>query len=107
MVDEKKKSIPLLVKLCSDKAAYEARPQRKVSFDLNKLQKLFKAVDNYQILVYTPYIIVLKNKRGKEVTFSEDGRMLLKNVSGESEAKALACDVFEMALKASKRRIGS
>lgn len=69
---------------------------------MNKLQKLFEAVDNYQILVYTPYIIVLKSKGGSEVTFSEDGRMLLKNVSGE--AKELACDVFEVALKASKLR---
>jgi hypothetical protein len=104
MTDEKKKSIPLLVKLCSDKAAYEARSQRKVSFDMNKLQKLFETVENYQILVYTPYIIVLKSKGGREVTFSEDGRILLKNVSGEGEAKALACDVFEVALKASKLR---
>ena len=104
MTDEKKKSIPLLVKLCSDKAAYEARPQRKVSFDMNKLQKLFETVENYQILVYTPYIIVLKSKGGREVTFSEDGRILLKNVSGEGEAKALDCDVFEVALKASKLR---
>lgn len=104
MADEKKKSIPLLVKLCSDKAAYEARPQRKVSFDMNKLQRLFEAVENYQILVYTPYIIVLKSKGDREVTFSEDGRILLKNVSGEGEAKALACDVFEVALKASKLR---
>jgi hypothetical protein len=104
MADEKKKAIPLLVKLCSDKAAYEARPQRKVLFDMNKLQKLFETVENYQILVYTPYIVVLKSRRGREVTFSEDGRMLLKNVSGESEAKALACDVFEVALKASKPR---
>jgi len=104
MTDKRKKPIPLLVKLCSDKAAYEARPQRKVSFDMNKLQKLFEAVENYQILVHTPYIIVMKNKIGREVTFSEDGRILLKNVSGESEAKALACDVFEVALKASKLR---
>lgn len=104
MTDKRRKSMPLLVKLCSDKAAYEARPQRKVSFDMNKLQKLFETVDNYQILVYTPYIIVLKGKGGREVTFSEDGRMLLKNVSGEGEAKALACDVFEVALKASKLR---
>jgi len=71
---------------------------------MNKLQKLFEAVENYQILVHTPYIIVLKSKGGREVTFSEDGRILLKNVSGESEAKALACDVFEVALKASKLR---
>jgi len=49
-------------------------------------------------------ILVLKSKGGREVTFSEDGRMLLKNVSGEGEAKALACDVFDVALKASKLR---
>jgi hypothetical protein len=104
MTDKRRKSILLLVKLCSDKAAYEARPQRKVSFNMNKLQKLFETVDNYQILMYTPYIIVLKSKGGSEVTFSEDGRMLLKNVSGESEAKELACDVLEVALKASKLR---
>jgi hypothetical protein len=47
-------------------------------------------------------IIVLKSKGGREITFSEDGRILLKNVSGE--AKALACDAFDVALKASKLR---
>jgi hypothetical protein len=71
---------------------------------MNKLHNLLETIDNYQILVYTPYIIVLKSKGGSEVTFSEDGRMLLKNVSGENEAKELACNVLEAALKASKLR---
>jgi len=103
MID-KEKSIPLLVKLCSDKAAFEARPQRRVSFDMNKMRQLFEASESYGILVHTPYLIILKSKTDMEITFSEDGRMLLKKVSNEEEAKALAYDVFKVALKASKLR---
>ena len=100
----KEKPIPLLIRLCSDKAAFQARPQRRVSFDMDKVRRLFDAAESYGILVYTPYLIILKSKTDKEITFSEDGRMLLKRVSNEEEAKALAYDVFKVALKASKPR---
>jgi len=101
---DKEKPIPLLVRLCSDKAAFEARPQRRMSFDMDRVRRLFEAVENYRILVHTPYIVILKSKTDREITFSEDGRMLLKKVSNEEEAKALAYDVFDIAVKASKLR---
>ncbi len=101
MVD-KDKPMPLLVRLCSDKAAFEARPQRRIYFDMDSVRRLFQAVKTYGILVHTPYLIILKSKTNREITFSEDGRMLLKRVSNEEEAKTLAYDVFKVALKASK-----
>ncbi len=104
LMTDKEKSIQLLVRLCSNKAAFEARPQRRMSFEMDKVRRLFEAAENYGILVHTPYIIILKSKPDKEITFSEDGRMLLKRVSSEEEARALAYDVFEVALEASKLR---
>ncbi len=101
MVD-KDKPIPLLVRLCSDKAAFEARPQRRIYFDLDKVRQLFEAAESYRILVHTPYLVILKNKTDMEITFSKDGRMLLKRIPNKEEAKALAYDVLKVALKASE-----
>lgn len=100
MADGDRKQISLFVKLCSDKAAFEARPQRRVTFDMNRLQELFRTTEEYEITMHTPHIIFLKNRRGREITFSKDGRMLLRKVSNESEARKLACDVFNLALDA-------
>ncbi len=101
MVD-KDKPMLLSVRLCSDKAAFEARPQRRIYFDMERVRRLFRALETYGILVHTPYLIILKSKTNREITFSEDGRMLLKRVSNQEEAKTLAYDVFKVALKASK-----
>lgn len=99
---ERDKPLPLLVKLCSDKAAFEALPRRRVSFNMNTIRQLFEASQNFEILVYTPYIIILRSREGREVTFSKDGRMLLKKVLNEDEATALAYSVLEIASKAIK-----
>jgi hypothetical protein len=65
-------------------------------------QQLFDANKNFDILVYTPHIIILKNTQDREVTFSKDGRMLVKNTLNVEEATVLAHDVLETASKAIK-----
>jgi len=99
---ERDKPLPLLVKLCSDRAAFEAVPQRRVFFDMNMVRQLFDAIETFEILVYTPSIIIIRSSEGREVTFSRDGRMLLKKILNEDEATALAQGVLEIVSRAIK-----
>ena len=68
---------------------------------MDEVKKLFEAKSGYEILVHTPYILVFKNPKGVEVTLSKNGRMLIKGVSGEVEANAVAQEVLRTALNAS------
>lgn len=101
MENEWEPRVPLLIKLCSDKAAFEARIQQKIFFNMKEVRRLFEAIKDHEIIVYTPHIMILKGCKGAEVTFSKDGRMLIKKVSNENEAKMVAYDVLRIALKAS------
>lgn len=92
-------SIPLFVKLCSDKAAFEVRMARKLFFNMDKVRQLFEACHDPEIVVYTPHIIILKIGRA-EATLSKDGRILIKRVSNESEAAQLARKILRTALPA-------
>lgn len=86
------------MKLCSDKAAYEVRTQRKVYFSMEKLQRLFEGSQDPSIVVYTPHMIILRSGI-VEATLSRDGRMLIKKVSNESEAVQAANKILAIALK--------
>lgn len=99
MKREQKSPPPLLIKLCSDKAAFEVLTQRRIRFDMDGVKRLFEGKGNYEILVHTPYIMVLKDPKGVEVTLSENGRMLIKRISKENEARAVALDILRIALK--------
>lgn len=102
MKEQQKSSTPppILLKLCSEKTAFEAKTQQKIRFNIDEAKKLFEAKTGYQIQVHTPYILVFKNPKGVEVTLSNNGRMLIKGVSGEEEAKAVAQEVLQTASNA-------
>jgi len=100
MRNEHKSTIPFLVKLCSDKAAYEVKLQRKIYFTMDRLKQLFEATDEYELIVYTPHITIIKSCKGAEVTFSKDGRILIKKVLNKSEAETIAENVLQIALEA-------
>jgi len=103
MENEHKSVIPFLVKLCSDKAAYEVKLQRKIYFTMSRLKQLLETTAGYELVVYTPHITIIKSCKGIEVTFSKDGRILIKNVLDKSEAEAIAEDVLQIALGASTK----
>jgi len=103
MKNEHKSTIPFFVKLCSDKAAYEVKLQRKIYFMMDRLKQLFEAREEYELVVYTPHITIIKSCKGAEVTFSRDGRILIKKVLDKSEAEAIAEDVLQIALEASTK----
>lgn len=91
--------IPFIIKLCSDKAAFEVRVQRKIFFNLAKVEQLLKSMKENEILVDTPHILIFRSK-GAEVTLSRNGRMLIKKVQDEKEATAVASEILRIASKA-------
>jgi ArsR family metal-binding transcriptional regulator len=94
-----KLKIPFVVKLCSDKAAFEVRIQRKISFNMADLERLLRSIEENEIIVNTPHILIFRSK-GAEVTLSRNGRMLIKKVLDEKEARAVAREVLRVASKA-------
>jgi len=103
MENEHKSVISFFVKLCSDKAAYEVKLQRKTHFTMDLLKQMFEATEEYELIVYTPHITIIKNRKGAEITFSKDGRILIKKVLNKSEAEAIASDVLQIALETSTK----
>jgi len=94
--NEEKPSMSFSVRLCSDKAAFEVRIQRKVFFNMDKVRQLFEACHDHEIVVHTPHMIILKSGR-VETTLSSDGRMLIKRVANESEATQVALKILRTA----------
>lgn len=99
MEDRQKLKLPFVVKLCSDKAAFEVRIQRKISFNMADLERLLRSVKENEIIVDTPHIVIFRSE-GAEVTLSRNGRMLIKKVRDEEEARAVASEVLRVASKA-------
>jgi len=99
MTKEEKSPMPYSVKLCSDKAAFEVRIHRKVFLNMDKVRRLFEARYDFEIVVYTPHMIILRSGRA-ETTLGRDGRMLIKRVSNESEATQVAHKMLQIALSA-------
>jgi len=91
--------MPLSVRLCSDKAAFEALVSGRVVFDMDEAKRRLEKASNYKMMVYTPHLLVFRCGEA-EVTMSRDGRMLIKRVRDEKEAKLVACRVWQIVLKA-------
>jgi NACalpha-BTF3-like transcription factor len=99
MENRQKLKIPFVIKLCSDKAAFEVKIQRKICFNMADLERLLKSVKENEIIVNTPHILIFRSK-GAEVTLSINGRMLIKKARNEKEATAIASEVLRVASKA-------
>ncbi len=99
MTNKKRQLMPFSVRLCSDKAAFEVRIQRKISLNMADLERLLRSVKEDEIIVSTPYILIFRSK-GAEVTLSRNGRMLIKKVLSGKEARAVASEVLRVASEA-------
>lgn len=85
----------LVVKLCSDRSAFEARPIKQLTLDMSKVMSALEQCGLHEIVVSTPHIIIVKS--GKvETTLSRDGRMLIKRVSNEDEATRVADQLLDI-----------
>jgi len=87
------------VRLCPDKAAFEALVLRRVVFNMDDAKRRLEEAGNHRVVVFTPHLLVLR-RGGAEVTLSRDGRMLIKRVRDESEAASVARGVWQTVLKA-------
>ncbi len=96
----------LFIKLCSDKAAYEARTAKKLSLNMDETKRALQKSKEHQIVVFTPHILILRSGKA-ETTLSRDGRMLIKRVSSESEAARVAQQILQQVLKANFKQYGS
>jgi len=90
--------LPLSVRLCADKAAFEALVLRKVAFSMDDAKRRLEEATDYKIVVYTPHLLVLRCGVA-EVTLSKDGRMLIKQVRDANEATLVACRVWQTILR--------
>jgi len=98
MAGEGVSPLQVSVRLCSDKAAFEARPAHRLSLNMSEVKRTLERSEEHEIVVYTPYMLILKI--GKvEITLSRDGRMLIRRVSNEVEAAQVARQIFRTILK--------
>ncbi len=89
---------PLLVKLCSDKASFEARAQKRLSLNMDKAKGNLEGSENHKIVVHTPHMIIFRTGKA-EITLSKDGRMLIRKVADEREATRLAHQTLRTVLE--------
>ncbi|MFQ6073975.1 MAG: hypothetical protein ACE5KC_02035 [Candidatus Bathyarchaeia archaeon] len=99
MTNKKRTILPFSVRLCSDKAAFEVRIQRKISFNMADLERLLDSVKENEVIVNTPHILIFRTRKA-EVTLSRNGRMLIKRVRSEEEARTVAREVLRVASRA-------
>lgn len=84
----------LIVKLCSDRSAFEARPSKQLTLDMNKVKLALEQCGLHGIIVDTPHIVIVKSGKA-ETTLSRDGRMLIKRVLNEDEAARVAGQILD------------
>ena len=104
LIGEGSRSTPLFVKLCSDKAAFEAKLQNRINLRMDHLKQLLEEENSHEILVYTPHIMVIKGCKGAEVTVSRDARAI-RRVRDTAEAEMVAKDLLRLVLKAATASI--
>ena len=79
-----------MIRLCSDKAAYEAVPKKRFKVDLEKLKRSLERAGNCEITLSTRHLIVIKRSDAIEVTIVDDGRLIIRNVADEQVAQRIA-----------------
>lgn len=79
-----------MIRLCSDRAAYEAIPKKRVTIDIGSLRRWLEGAGECEVTLYTPTFMVIKRRDGVEVTVVDDGRMIIRNAPNESAASMIA-----------------
>ncbi len=85
----------VLVRLCSDRVAYEARPARPQRYDLGKVEAIVSQGGAYKTVVFTPYLIVLR-RVNIEVTMAQDGRLIIRKAESQAVARAIAEELLNL-----------
>ncbi len=83
----------ITVKLCSDRASFEARATRQMSLNMNDVKRKLEESGKHHIMIYTPHLLIFTSGKA-ETTLSKDGRMLIKRVQNQTEAEQLALEIL-------------
>jgi hypothetical protein len=79
-----------MIRLCSDKAAYEAIPRRRLRLDLAKVKRFLQLTGNFEITLWTKQLMVVKRNDATEITIVDDGRLIIRNVVDQQAAQRIA-----------------
>ncbi len=79
-----------MIRLCSDGAAYEAIPKRRLRVDISEFKLSLEQRGDCEILMWTPQLVVVRRSDDIEVTVIDDGRMIIRNVADENAARIVA-----------------
>jgi hypothetical protein len=79
-----------IIRLCSDRAAYEAVPKKRLKVDLTSVKRSLERGGDYEIALWTPQLMVVKQNDVVEITIVDDGRLIIRNVADEETARRIA-----------------
>lgn len=79
-----------MIRLCSDRAAYEAVPKKRLRVDIASLRLLLEHRGDCEVVLWTPQLMVIRRKDAAEVTIVDDGRMIIRNVADQDAARRIA-----------------
>jgi len=82
----------LIFKLCSDHLSIEAIPRKAVRIDLAGLRG--RLISGFELMLWTPQFVVLRNRAGHEVTLRRDGRMIIRKAASEEVAEVTAKEIM-------------
>lgn len=91
------RSDQMYFKLCSDHLSVEAIPKKRIRVNFTKVKE--RPPKDYELVMWTPHFVVVRNKGGQEITLRGDGRMLVRNARSEAVAREAAAAMMSMVLK--------
>ena len=99
MAEHVENQMPLFFKLCSDHLSIEAIPRSAMRIDLKRMKN--NPLREHELMMWTPHFVVLRNRRGQEITLRKDGRMVVRKADSENTAKEAAIQIMALVLRES------
>ncbi|MHA1741770.1 MAG: hypothetical protein ACTSVD_06725 [Candidatus Thorarchaeota archaeon] len=84
------------VRLCSEKAAYEIRPEKRFTAFLESIAHKIAELTGLRIRVVLPAILILEDEDERGVTLFPDGRILPRGYASEREAQEIAAHIVPL-----------
>ena len=78
-----------MLKLCSDGAAYEAKPKNRTNVDILSVTDEVKDLLKMTVRVSLPAMLILEGDDGKIVNIFPSGRLLLRKFPSEEDAESI------------------
>ena len=70
-----------------------------MKIDLNRMQN--NSLSEHELMMWTPHFVILRNRRGQEITLKKDGRMIVRKADSEEVAKDAAVRLMALVLEES------